>query len=224
MKILRPKQNKHMCKHKRQSWFLIATTLTVFFVVFTLTLKLVDMQSDSSQFIGWASINIWWRDLIGVHFSWHIISHFIALISLLVLTGILIWQVITVFHRRKLSALTRNWWVFDITLLALGLSYLLFQIVAINYRPIQVDGAIEISYPSSHSLLITTTWLLIIFRLRREIQSQTWRRILIIVGWTLMLTGVIARLLCGYHWFTDIVGGVLLGTVFAAWYQAFVVE
>ena len=81
-----------------------------------------------------------------------------------------------------------------------------------------MDGQLEASYPSSHTLLgITlclTAALQLNFRdrnLERKVRNQ---RILIALG----VLVVVTRFFSGVHWFTDIVGGVLLGLTLTALY------
>ena len=150
-----------MQKNKRLSWCLLATTCTVFFIVFTISLKFCDVQNDGNQNVGWATLNFWWRDVIAVNQFWVVLSDIIAVITLVVLAVVLVWQLVLLCRGRHLRALARHWWVFDITLLALALCYLVFQVVVINYRPILVNGVAEASYPSSHCLLVATVWLLV---------------------------------------------------------------
>ena len=210
-----------MLIRKQWGWFFTALSCTIFFVVLTVTLLCVDVQSAATGPIGWATINLWWRDLLGVQNIWHLISDIIVGVTLLALVGMLVWQFVIILRGKSLRALTLRWWVFDITIIVLGLCYLLFQFVVINYRPIVLDGIAEVSYPSSHILLVATLWPLILCMCRQGIKSLTWRRILLICGWLMLVLGVIARLCCGYHWFTDVLGALLLSTVLVTWFQFF---
>ncbi len=211
-----------MLTRKQWGWFFTALSCTIFFVVLTVTLLCVDVQSTATGPIGWATINLWWRDLLGVQSVWHLISDIIVGVTLLALVGMLVWQFVIILRGKSLRALTLHWWVFDITIIVLGLCYLLFQFVVINYRPILLDGIAEVSYPSSHILLVATLWPLILCTCWYNLSSTTWRRICVIGGLVLMTVGVIARLYCGYHWFTDVVGGLLLSVVLWTWSQFFV--
>ena len=82
--------------------------------------------------------------------------------------------------------------------------------MVINRRPVLIDGFLEASYPSSTTMLalwfLPTAMLQLQSRIRR-----LWlrRNLLLLLGG---LTGfmVVARLISGVHWLSDIVGGVLL--------------
>lgn len=204
-----------------KKWFVIALILTAAFVLLTISVKYFDRQNTGSQTIGWATVNLWWRDIVGVQNFWQILSHIIAGITLVTLLVFCVWQVSVLLRRKSFRALPRHWWFFDLTLVALAICYYLFQIMPINFRPLLVDGVAELSYPSSHVLLIATLWPLFIFTLAREMKSRTCLRVLAVIGMVIMVVGVIARLLSGYHWLTDILGGILLAAVLVAWYQTF---
>ncbi len=205
-------------------WFLSALLFTAVFVIFTITVKYVGVQDIGTQTIGWAAVNLWWRDLVGVQNFWLVLSNVIALFTLLSLVAVLVWQLLTLCRRRSWRAVPRHWWFFDLTLIALALCYIVFQIMVINFRPLLIDGVAELSYPSSHVLLLATLWPVFILTLSREVKSRPWLRVASIIGVIVMVVGIIARTLSGYHWLTDILGGILLGMTLTAWYQTMTVR
>ena len=98
--------------------------------------------------------------------------------------------------------------------------YLLFETVIINYRPVLIGGYLEVSYPSSTTLLVlcvipTTMW-----QLRRRIRHGNLRRLVMLLLIGFMLCMVLGRLLAGVHWLTDIIGGTLLAGGMVALYDA----
>lgn len=209
-----------MQKQKSRLWILTAGIVTAVFVVFTVVVASVDVQSDGVQQIGCATVNFWWRDLIGVSNVWHLISDIIVGLTLVALASFLVWQLVLICRARSWRALTLPWWVFDIVLVVLGLCYLFFQIVVVNCRPILIGNVAETSYPSSHILLIITLWPAIITTLKRTLSQRVWCRVITVLGIAMMTIGVVARTLCGYHWLTDIIGGILLGATLTCWHQS----
>ncbi|MBR4418656.1 MAG: phosphatase PAP2 family protein [Clostridia bacterium] len=205
-------------------WFIIALILTAVFVAFTITVKYVGTQNIGTQTIGWAAINFWWRDLVGVQNFWQITSHIFAAVTFIVLVMFLVWQALALLRRKSFRAMPHHWWFFDLTLIALALCYIVFQIMVINFRPLLIDGVVELSYPSSHVLLLATLWPVFILTLSREVKNRTRLRVASIIGVIVMVVGIIARTLSGYHWLTDILGGILLGIVLTAWYQTLTVR
>lgn len=90
--------------------------------------------------------------------------------------------------------------------------YLLFEVFVINYRPVLIDGHLEASYPSSTTMLVLCVIPTAMMQLNSRILNQTFRKV--ILGFLVIFTAfmVIGRLISGVHWFTDIVGGILLST------------
>ena len=91
-------------------------------------------------------------------------------------------------------------------------AYVFFEIVAVNYRPVLIEGVLEVSYPSSTTMLVMCVMLSAMIELRDRIRNKTVRCSITaaILGFTMFM--VIARLLSGVHWITDIIGGALLST------------
>ncbi|MCM1404163.1 MAG: phosphatase PAP2 family protein [Prevotella sp.] len=201
-------------------WLVAALVLTVVFVGYTLAVKWLDVSALDGQNIGGSTVNAWWRECVGVNPGWHIVSNVVAVVALGVVGGLLLGQVVTFCRTPQRPRLARHWWALDVVLLALGLCYGLFQVVVINTRPLLIHGVAEASYPSSHVLLFATVFPLALLALWRTVHQRPWRVTLTVVGLVIMGLGIVARTLSGYHWLTDIGGGVLLGAVLVTWYQA----
>ena len=99
--------------------------------------------------------------------------------------------------------------------------YVFFEVVIINFRPVLVEGQLEASYPSSHTVLTVCIMGTAALQLHRLLQNKKLLRIgaeilaVLIAGVT-----VVGRLLSGVHWFTDIVGGLLLSAALLVLYVA----
>ena len=68
----------------------------------------------------------------------------------------------------------------------------------------------EASYPSSTTLLVLSVMSALIEQIQRRLSDITAKRIIKIAAIAFSAFMVIGRLVSGVHWFTDIVGGVLL--------------
>lgn len=88
--------------------------------------------------------------------------------------------------------------------------YLLFEAIPINYRPILIDGVMEASYPSSTTLLVITIMPTLIEQVNRRVKSTMVCKIIGVVSLVFSIFMVFGRLISGVHWFTDIVGSLLL--------------
>ncbi len=99
--------------------------------------------------------------------------------------------------------------------------YVFFEVVIINYRPVIMPGetAPEASFPSSHTMLVTTVMGSAIMLVRRYVSDGNIRRILKYIFGFIIVVTVIGRLLSGVHWFTDIVAGVLISMTMLSLYS-----
>ena len=85
--------------------------------------------------------------------------------------------------------------------------YILFEKLAINYRPVVLDKGLEASFPSTHTMVILS-----IAGTAIPVAGKYFKHPLIIKIFSIavMWLTIICRLLSGVHWFTDIIGGVLI--------------
>ena len=104
------------------------------------------------------------------------------------------------------------------------LGYLIFEMIPINYRPILIEGFLEASYPSSTTLLVLSVMPTLRFQVNRRRNNSVIKRVVSICTILFSIFMVIGRLIAGVHWFTDIVGGILLSTGLFYIYKAVVLS
>lgn len=194
------------------------------FVAFTYLVKTFDVAAigPNGTEVGFAKINQKVHDLTGVHMKWYEITDYlgylaIGVAALFALAGLIQWI------RRK------NLFKVDKEILCLGVLFIIvigfyvgFEKFIINYRPIIMPGATapEASYPSSHTMLIITVMGATMILLRKYIKNNFFRSLLGFICLAIILVTVCGRLYCGVHWFTDIVGGVLLSITLIEFFGA----
>jgi undecaprenyl-diphosphatase len=92
--------------------------------------------------------------------------------------------------------------------------------VPINYRPVLISGNLEVSYPSSTTLLVLCMMPTAEMQLSSRIKSAALRRCVSASVYAFVAFMVIAMLVSGVHWLTDIIGGALLSASLVALYSA----
>ena len=131
---------------------------------------------------------------------------------------------IPVFFILAFGILGLNQWIkrrhigkVDFSILVLGgfyivvlAAYLLFEEIVVNYRPVLIDGYLEASYPSSTTMLTLCVMPTAMMQLKERIKNATVKRVIAVIIAIFTAFMVIGRLISGVHWFTDIIGGVLL--------------
>ena len=82
--------------------------------------------------------------------------------------------------------------------------------IPINYRPILINGIMEASYPSSTTLLVLSVMPTLIYQANLRLNNKTLFNLVCILTILFTLFMIIGRLISGVHWFTDIIGSILL--------------
>ncbi len=198
----------------------IGNILLVIFILFTALVRFVDVRpiGPEGSSVGFAGVNGAAAESLPFNAAWYGAAEGIGYAALLVCAGFALqglWQLI---KGKSLKAV-------DPGILALGCLYavtlalyFIFDHVPINYRPVLMEGVLEPSYPSSHTLLA-----LVVF-ISAAVQRQRFsnKRGLSFTGIVCLLLAalcVASRLLSGVHWLTDIIGAVLLAAALLEYYM-----
>ena len=185
--------------------------LITVFAIWTLAVLTVDVKPSgvNGTNIGFAALNGWFHEFTGVHMNLYIITDWLGLVPIaaclmLGIVGLMQWV------KRK------SLWKVDYDII-LGIyyivvisEYLLFEMIPINYRPVLINGLMEVSYPSSTTLLVLSVMPTCIFQANRRIKNTSARKMLNILIGAFSIFMVVGRLVSGVHWLTDIIGAILL--------------
>ena len=150
-----------------------ATTLLTAFLLWTVAVCLVDVAPIGPQdsAVGFARINDAFHRLTGVHLSLYYITDWLSLVPLGFVMGFALLGLVQWIRRRSLRKVDRSILVlggfYGITMAA----FLFFELVAINYRPVLIEGVLEASYPSSTTLLVLCVIPTAVMQLNRRTKS-----------------------------------------------------
>ena len=200
----------------------IAGALLLAFAIFTLLVRTVDVApiGPRGSFVGFATLNGFVHRCTGVHMLLYTITDWLGLVPIAVALGFAIFGLLQWIARRRLWRVDRSILVLGGFYLLVIASYILFEYVVVNRRPVLIDGFLEVSYPSSTTLLVTTVMPTAIMQLRARIGGAILRRgvTLLILAFTVFM--VVGRLISGVHWLTDIIGGSILSAGLVMTYRA----
>ena len=101
-----------------------------------------------------------------------------------------------------------------------GLFYILFEYVIINYRPLLDNGSIKASYPSSHTLLICVISLSACYIVPDYIKNKPLKYSIIAILLIIFILTPLSRLFSGMHWFTDVIGSIILSIALVSTYYS----
>ncbi len=182
------------------------------FLLWTALLRLIDVApvGPLGSEVGFSALNQWVHGLTGVHLVLYTVTDWLGLVPLGVAFGFAVFGLLQWIRRKHLLKVDRSILVLGGFYVVVMAVYLLFEAVTVNYRPILINGVLETSYPSSTTMLCLCVMPTAMLQWKRRIRRTALKR------WTLWGTAaftafmVVARLISGVHWFTDIVGGGLV--------------
>ena len=209
-------------KKNGKKLLILGTALLVMFVIWTCLIQCVDVQSAGQKGteIGFATFNCWFHRVTGVHMAIYTITDWLGLVPIFVCMTFGGVGFVQLIKRKSLFKVDRDLIFLGIYYVVVICGYLIFEMIPINYRPILIDGMLEASYPSSTTLLVLSVMPTLIFQVNRRSANPVLKEI--VRGLTILFSAfmVIGRLIAGVHWFTDIVGAVILSTGLYCLYKA----
>lgn len=199
-------------KKQNKSNFYIALGLFAAFLLWTAVICLVDVRAigPRGSTVGFAALNRFFHGLTGVHMSLYVITDWLSLVPLGCACGFTMLGLVQWAKRKSLLKVDRSLLFLGGFYLVVMAAYLFFELVAVNYRPVLIEGVLEASYPSSTTMLTLTVMPTAMIQINPRIKRPALRRTAF--GSILVFTAfmVIGRLVSGVHWLTDIIGGILL--------------
>ncbi len=191
---------------------IISVILMLVAIAYTLLVKNVDVQviGPNGSSVGFATINKTISNLIGVHMSLYKLTEYLGYLALLVAFNYSLLGIIELYERKSILKIDKEILVLGVFYIIVIGIYIFFEKVVINYRPVLIDGVLEASYPSSHTLLalcICGSSLIVNKYLFKDKKIAKYGNI---ISTILMISILLGRLISGVHWFSDIIGGVLI--------------
>lgn len=187
--------------------------LFLMFCLFTGVVLSVDVQAigPEGSSIGLATINKAFAERVGVHLLWYEITDLLGLVAIGVALGFAALGLIQLLARKSIKKVDPQVIVLGGFYSLVVFTYAFFEFVIVNYRPIILEGELEASYPSSHTILIlcVMSTAMIMFKYLLS-NKKILRWILNVAAIVVMAVTVVGRLICGIHWLTDIIAGIIL--------------
>lgn len=198
----------------------ITIILLIISIIYTLIVKFIDVKEigPNNSSVGLSGINKWFSNLIGSNMTIYKISELLGYIVMLL---VVIYGCIGLYQLVKRKNITKV----DKEIIKLGLFYVLmlivyvlFEKIEINYRPILIDGELEASYPSSHTILALCICFSSLITSKKYF-NKNYIKIINLV--TIVLTSLVLflRIISGVHWISDIIGGIIISFLLISIYQ-----
>ena len=192
------------------------------FIIFTILVKVIDVQPVGAEgsLIGFAGLNTAVFSLLGTNHFCYLATQIFGVLAILVAAVFAVLGFVQLLKRKSLLKVDREILMVGIVYALVIILYVLFEKLAINYRPLILDEGLEASYPSTHTMLILTILGTAIPLAGKYIKNQKAALAVKLVCILIMWLTVIFRLVSGVHWFTDIIGGVLISLSLISLYKS----
>ena len=192
--------------------FCIAVFLLMLFMLWTMLVSIVDVKAIGPQnsSVGFASLNLFFHNLTGVHMSLYTITDWLSIIPLGIAAGFGFVGLKQLIERKSIFKVDCDIIALGVFYIAVLIVYILFEEIALNFRPVLINGKLEASYPSSTTVLVLCVMLTAKMQSDMRIKNVIAKRVADILITIFTVFMVVGRLVSGVHWLTDIIGGILL--------------
>lgn len=210
-----------MQTEKRRS-FVVAIGLFLTFLLFTLSVMYVDVRpiGPEGSSVGLATLNRLVSERLGVNLFWYALTDWLGLVPIAFACGFAALGLAQLVRRGSIARVDTDILLLGLFYLAVIGCYVLFERLVINYRPVLLDGNLEASYPSSHVMIVVCIMATAMMQFHRRLGNRRLLRALDRFSALIIAVTVLGRLVSGVHWFTDILGGLILSAALIALYRS----
>lgn len=200
-----------MSKNTRN--IIISIILITISIIFTFLVKVIDVNEigTANISIGFATINEFVFNKIGVNMLWYHITDWLGIIPILIAGVYAIKGFAQMIKRKSILKVNKEIIALGIFYIVVITLYIFFEKYIVNYRPILMNGLKEASYPSSHTL-ITICLCGSSIIINKMFYSNKMTKCMDIFSFIIICITVLGRLISGVHWFTDIIGGIIISS------------
>ena len=211
---------------KNKGKFLIIGISGALFALLIVLLRCVDGEAigAAGTSVGLSHMNRFVFELTGVNMVWYNITDWLGLAAIFAAFLFAATGLVQVIKRRSILKVDKEILALGgLYILVIGI-YVLFENVIVNYRPIIMPGCSnpEASFPSSHTMLVCVIMGSTIIIIGKYIKKKSLCMVIRGICAAIIAVTVVGRLISGVHWFTDILGGLLISTFLLALYFALI--
>lgn len=188
-------------------------------VAFTWLTKIIDVQPVglNKTNIGFSEINQSFFNFTGVNMFWYHFTDWLGIIPILIALGYAILGISQWIKRKSILKVDREIIILGLFYLVVISLYIFFELYIVNYRPVLIDGFMESSYPSSHTLMtifICGSSIIINKRLFNKV------KIINTILMVIIVITVFGRLISGVHLLTEIIGGSIISATLLMFFDS----
>ncbi len=195
--------------------------MLIAFILWTTALHFVDVRAIGPRetSVGFATINELIHNFTGVNMTLYTITDWLGLVPLMFMVGFAILGLSQWIKRKHLHKVDYSIFVLGGFYIAVIAVYALFEFFTVNYRPILINGYLEASYPSSTTMLVMCVMPTAIMQFNTRIKNRHLRKCISVLITAFIVFMVSGRFISGVHWFSDIVGGIMISISLVLMYR-----
>jgi undecaprenyl-diphosphatase len=194
--------------------------LTIIAFGYVFLVKTVDIMSigPKGSKVGFGTINNFVKETFSYSKTIYKITEILGLLALLIVAVYGLVGLVQLIKRKSLFKVDKRIYILGVFYVLVGLIYVFFEKVIINYRPVLMDGKLEASFPSSHTVLAICVCASAIYMNKFYIKDKSKLKLINTSILVLMTLIVVGRLVSGVHWFSDILGGIIISGTLLSYY------
>ncbi len=201
--------------------FYFATAILTAFVLWTVAVRFIDVEAIGplGSCVGLATLNLAVHEFIGVNMTLYTITDWLGVVPFCFVFAFALLGAIQLIRRKSLMRVERSILILGGFYIAVMAFYVFFEIVPINFRPVLIEGVLEVSYPSSTTMLVMCVMPTAIMQFNSRIKNTALRRCVAFILSAFVAFMVIGRIISGVHWISDIIGGALISSGLVEMYR-----
>ncbi len=196
------------------------TILLLMSIVFTFLITNVDVSIVKTDIpaVGFSSVNS--KLTFDYNETLYKISEYLGYIALIIPVLYALYGFTLLVKFKSFKKVKKELYILAGFYTVVLITYILFEKLSLNYRPVVLDEGLEASFPSSHTLMSLCFSISAIIANRSMFKDhfKIFNFLLIILGVSIVVT----RYLSGVHWFTDIIGSILISSAYLTYFKALI--
>ena len=205
---------------KESKNILMSIVLTIIALGYVFLVKTVDIMAigPKGSKVGFGTINNFVKETFSYSKTIYKVTEILGLLALLIVAIYGLVGLVQLIKKKSLFKVDKRIYILGAFYVLVGLVYVFFEKVVINYRPVLMDGKLEASFPSSHTVLAICVCVSAIAMNKFYIKDKSKLKLVNIFIMILMVLIVAGRFISGVHWFSDILGGIVISITLLSYY------
>lgn len=203
-----------------KKYFVISAVFFFIFIIYTLMVKYIGvaMVGPQNSVVGFASLNKAIANNLPYNDLMYNLSEVLGYAAILTVGIFGLFGIMQLFIKKGFGKVDKDLYILCGLYACALITYIVFEKLIINYRPVMLEGELEASYPSSHTMLAVTFMMAAIQQFSMRLKKEKTRQMVIIVCALIGIGVIVTRVISGVHWITDIIGSIFISL---AWFMLY---